>query len=157
MDSDGDERISRDEFVGTIQLLFRELLNKEQTLKHFDTIDAKKTGFITKAEFAKFYSKQISDRGFGLELLSHLQTVFAAFEKDRNGKLNFKEFKTALRLHNCKESDEELQRLFNSVLVSGSEEIGYQQFVGLVRNSSIVKTAVVREVTSEVHCHYVLS
>ena len=156
MDLDGDGRISRDEFVGAVQLLFREALTKEQTVKLFNTMDAKKTGYISKAEVAKFCSKQIGDRRFGLELLSHLQSVFAAFDKDRNGKLNFKEFKTCLRLYDCKESDEELQRLFSSALVDASEEIGYLQFMGLVRNSSIVKNGPTVETTSQVHCPFII-
>ena len=148
LDTDSDGRISKQEFLASGSLIFRNVTT-DQMSKMFETIDEDKSGDISMEEFIKLYQQQHShsDVQIGLQCLSNLQFVFAAMDKDNNGTLDFQEFTNALRMYGCKETDEQLLTLFKSADKDDSNCIDYREFSTIVRSSSVCKRV----------CHRVIS
>ena len=151
LDSDGDQKISKEEFRNTFKLICHDTTD-EELLELFDELDTDKSGDVNLSEMT-FLSNLARGRGEGLQTglnaLTNLHKVFDTIDRDNSGKIEMAEFITAMRLFSCKLADADLEKLFKDSDSDNSGFMCYSEFMNVVLKSSECRQIVLRVLSSE--------
>lgn len=150
-DTDGDQKISKEEFRVTCKLIFHDITD-EELLELFDELDTDKSGDVNLSELT-FLFKLARGKGEGLQSglksLSNLHKVFDTIDRDNSGSIEMAEFITAMRLFSCKLADADLEKIFKDSDSDNSGFMCYSEFVNVVSRSSECRQIVLRVLSSE--------
>jgi len=150
-DTDGDQKISKEEFRMTCKLIFHDITD-EELLELFDELDTDKSGDVNLSELT-FLFKLARGKGEGLQsglkTLSNLHKVFDTIDRNNSGSIEMAEFITAMRLFSCKLADADLEKIFKNSDSDNSGFMCYSEFVNVVSRSSECRQIVLRVMSSE--------
>jgi uncharacterized protein (DUF924 family)/Ca2+-binding EF-hand superfamily protein len=150
-DTDGDKKISKEEFRVTCKLIFHDITD-EELLELFDELDTDKSGDVNLSELT-FLFKLARGKGEGLQsglkALANLHKVFDVIDRDNSGSIEMAEFITAMRLFSCKLADSDLEKIFKDSDTDNSGFMCYSEFIKIVSRSSECRQIVLRVLSSE--------
>lgn len=132
LDLNGDGRLSKDEVKEGYAKHYGKLISDKEIDEMFDAVDTDQSGYI---DYTEFVTAALNEEN--LLSVERLMSAFKMFDKDNSGSISPGEIKQVLQAGASTIPDATMKTLIKKIDANGDGQISFEEFVQLMRDSSL--------------------